>query len=85
MKSLKTFLLVALLALSSSAFAGKVNVNTADADSIAMEMRGIGQSRAQAIVDYRKANGKFRSIDDLTRVKGVGAKTIEKNRNNITL
>ncbi|HHO59998.1 MAG TPA: ComEA family DNA-binding protein [Thiotrichales bacterium] len=85
MKSLKTFLLVALLALSSSAFAGKVNVNTADADSIAMEMNGIGQNRAQAIVDYRKANGKFRSIDDLTRVKGVGAKTIEKNRNKIML
>lgn len=85
MKLLKTLFIVAALSVSSLAFAGKVNINTADADTIASEIHGIGKARAQAIVEYRKANGKFSRIEDLARVKGVGAKTIEKNRDKLSL
>jgi len=85
MKSLIIACFILLLSTASSVFAAQVNINTADADTIATEISGIGQSRAKAIVEYRKANGKFQTIDDLTKVKGIGEKTVEKNRGNIAL
>ena len=69
------------LALSFSAFAAdSVNVNTADAATIAAKLNGIGLAKAEAIVAYREAHGPFKSIDQLAEVKGVGLKTVEKNR-----
>jgi competence protein ComEA len=65
--------------------AGPVNVNTADAATISSELQGVGLARAEAIVQYREANGPFKSADDLVAVKGIGARTIELNRNNILL
>ena len=62
-----------------------VNINTADAATIARELQGIGLSRAQAIVAYREKNGAFRSVDDLRKIKGIGAKVLERNRANIKL
>lgn len=75
--------LLAAMALPLGAFAGPVNVNTADAKTIARELKGIGLSRAQAIVEYREKNGPFKSADDLAKVKGVGMKVVEQNRANI--
>jgi len=75
--------LLAAMALPLGAFAGPVNVNTADATTIARELKGIGLSRAQAIVEYREKNGPFKSADDLAKVKGVGMKVVEQNRANI--
>lgn len=75
--------LLAALILPLPVFAGPVNVNTADAKTIARELTGIGLSRAQAIVDYREKNGPFKSPDDLAKVKGVGMKVVEQNRANI--
>jgi competence protein ComEA len=67
------------------AVAGPVDINKADAATIAKELNGIGLSRAQAIVAYREKNGNFKSIEDLRKVKGIGAKTLERNRTNIRL
>jgi competence protein ComEA len=69
------------LALTASAFAaGKVNVNTADAATIAEALNGVGEAKAEAIVAYRQANGPFKSAEQLAEVKGIGLKTVEKNR-----
>ena len=65
------------------AWAGPVDINKADAKTIAKELNGIGLSRAQAIVEYREKNGAFKSIEELRKVKGIGAKTLEQNRVNI--
>ena len=67
------------------AWAGPVDINKADAATIAKELQGIGLSRAQAIVAYREKNGAFRSVDDLRKIKGIGAKVLERNRANIKL
>ena len=71
--------------VSISAFAGPVDINTADAETISAELQGVGISKAIAIVEFRKANGPFKSVDDLTQVKGIGERTIEMNRANIRL
>ena len=63
--------------------AGPVNINTADAATLSRELKGIGAKRAQAIVDYRKAHGPFKSADELALVKGIGPSAIEKNRADI--
>ncbi|MGV6806912.1 MAG: ComEA family DNA-binding protein [bacterium] len=67
------------------AIASSVNVNTASAEEIAEVLDGIGLKRAEAIVEYRNAHGKFTSADQLLQVKGVGEKTLEKNRDAIKL
>ena len=74
------------LAMVLPAFAATpVNVNKADAQTIATSLDGIGISKAQAIVAYRDAHGPFKSVDDLGNVKGVGAKTLDRNRDAIRL
>lgn len=75
--------LVAALLLAPAAIAGPVNVNTADARTLARELDGIGMAKAEAIVSYRQKNGPFKSADDLAKVKGIGKKTIEQNKPNL--
>jgi len=72
-----------LCGLSAAAFAGPVNINTADAETLSAELNGVGITKAIAIVEDRKANGPFKSADDLARVKGIGSRTVEMNRANI--
>lgn len=60
-----------------------VNVNQASADELATLLVGIGQNKAQAIVDYREANGAFQSAQDLVAVKGIGQATVEKNKSRL--
>ncbi len=81
--SLKTILasLILSCALILPAFAsGPVDINTADAKTLAEGLNGIGLSKAEAIVAYREENGPFKSADELANVKGVGEKTVERNR-----
>lgn len=74
------------LLLAFSAFATeKVNINTADAATLDRVLVGVGPSKAAAIVDYRKANGPFKSAEELAMVKGIGLRTVELNRDRIEL
>lgn len=66
-------------------FAGPVNVNKADAETIARELQGIGPAKARAIVEYREINGPFEAVEDLVKVRGIGNKVLEDNRKNILL
>ena len=75
--------LVAAMLLAPTAIAGPVNVNTADAKTLARELTGVGIARAEAIVAYRQKNGPFKSADDLVKVKGLGKKLVDQNRANL--
>lgn len=63
----------------------KVNINTADAQSLASGLKGVGESRAEEIVRYREAYGPFTSAEELAEVKGIGKSTLDMNRQVITL
>jgi len=71
--------------MSAQTSTAKINVNTANAQQIATTMTGVGESKAKAIVQYRKTNGKFKTLQDLENVDGIGAKTVEKNKGKILL
>jgi len=86
MKSLiKTLSLLILVFAATFAHAEPVNVNTADAATIADSLNGIGLSKAQAIIDYRQKFGAFKTADDLVNVKGIGVKTVAKIRHDVLL
>lgn len=59
-----------------------IDINNASEKEL-QELYGIGVKKAQAIIEYREKNGCFSSIDALLKVKGIGAKTLEKNRENL--
>ncbi len=86
MKTLQTIIGSLLLAgLSCAASAGPLNINTADAQSLADAISGVGLKKAEAIVSYREQYGSFDSVDDLAMVKGIGQRTVELNRDNLTV
>ena len=55
----------------------KININKADIEQLSL-IKGIGSKKAQAIIDYRLANGDFTHLDELTSVKGIGDSTLQK-------
>ena len=63
----------------------QVNINEADAETLAKTLAGIGMVKAQDIVAYREMYGDFTSVDELLEVKGVGPATLERNRHRITI
>lgn len=77
------FVFIAILGLSFSAFA-TVNINTATEAELET-LNGIGPAKAKAIVDYRKKQGGFKSIDELENVEGIGSKTLSNLRKDLTL
>ena len=80
------YALLVSVALCSSALAAEVvNINTADAATLDSVLLNVGPAKAQAIVEYRRENGAFKSAEQLAMVKGIGLKTVEKNRERITL
>lgn len=97
--SLTTFLLISLAApvnavesvIQSKATStveadasGKIDLNTADEIALT-QLPGIGKSKAQAIIAYRKANGKFASLDQLKEVKGIGQGILNKIQSSVIL
>ena len=88
MPSLRT--LLAILALTWTGFATaetveQVNINTADAETIARVLNGVGLKKAEAIVRYRETHGRFDAASDLTRVKGIGPAIVRKNEAKIVV
>jgi len=73
-----------LLATSTQVLAGQVDINTADAGTLASAIDGVGERKAQAIVEHRQTNGPFASVDELAEVKGIGMQTVENNRAALT-
>jgi competence protein ComEA len=71
--------------LAAEASVARVNINTADAATLAAGLKGVGLSRAQDIIRYREAYGPFKSVEELADVKGIGQSTLERNRTVITL
>lgn len=69
-----------LLAGASPLLAGPVNINTADEDTLAEELEGVGPALAAAIVRDRAENGEFESPESLARVRGIGPRVLEANR-----
>jgi competence protein ComEA len=71
-------------AVGSSGSAGKVNINTAGSDEL-QKITGVGPATAEKIINYRSANGSFRSPEDLKKVSGIGDKTYEKMKDQISI
>ena len=84
MRFVPSVLLAAVLTVGSlsltPAWAGPVDINTADASTLAKELNGVGPARANAIVAYRNEHGPFKSVDDLALVKNMPRKVIDSNR-----
>ncbi len=62
-----------------------VNLNSADAETLTRELKGIGATKARAIVEYRDEHGPFSSVDELLEVNGIGSATLEKIRSQLSL
>ena len=63
----------------------QVDINKADADTLALALDGIGLSKAREIVAHRERFGEFKSIEDLEQVRGIGPATIARNRDKILI
>ncbi len=87
MKIFRKFLTILTFVVAANfAFAaGKVNINTADAATLATELVGIGSTKAAAIVKYREENGPFKSVESITAVEGIGEKTLESNADRMVI
>lgn len=90
MRNIKTIVANAIVVLmllggAGAALAAKVDINSADAATLASELKGVGEKKAQAIVAYRDEHGPFKSIQDLAGVKGIGDKVLQDNIDGITV
>lgn len=71
------------LTLAAPAMAAKIDINQANAEKL-QQLDGVGDARAAAIIEYRKSNGAFDSVDQLQKVDGIGDATLEDNRDQLT-
>jgi competence protein ComEA len=85
MNHLAKLVLILVMLVSMQAYAESVDINTASASALASAIDGVGESKAATIVAYRDANGPFGSVDELANVKGIGAATIDKNRDKLAV
>jgi len=80
MDRLRIFMLATLMSFSSWCLAETVDINSADAQTIAKYVKGVGPSKAEAIVAYRQSHGGFEDVSDLIRVKGIGERILTVNK-----
>ncbi len=85
MKPLKIILFTLLLGLCGAGFASEVDINSSDAETIAASLKGIGMKKARAIVAYRESNGPFTSVEELVQVRGIGARTVARIRDDVVI
>ena len=85
MHYLRSLFIAWLMLVSWQAVAGPVDINTADASTLAAAITGVGEKKAATIVRYRDTHGPFASVEELVLVKGIGAATIDRNRQNLTV
>ena len=71
--------------VSMQVYADPVDINTADISILAGAIDGVGEKKAATIVAYRDAHGPFKNVDELSKVKGIGAVTVDKNRHNLVV
>jgi len=84
-KIVQLFIALSLLLGSHLVIADVININTADAQTIAASITGVGEKKALAIVAFRDEHGPFESVDDMTQVKGIGHKLVNKNRDRLSI
>lgn len=75
--------LIAFFLFSLNLHAAPVDVNSADAAMLAESLQGVGPKIASAIVEYRKQHGPYKTVDDLLNIKGLGPRTLERNKSDI--
>jgi competence protein ComEA len=80
----KLLLVFAMWFAMSGAAMAVVNINTATKDELT-SLKGVGDKRAQEIIDYRKKNGNFKSVDDLEKVPGIGPGLMKQIRSQVTV
>jgi len=81
MKLIQSVVAAAVFFVAHGLVAGQsVNINEASADELASALSGIGEARAEAIVEFREEHGPFLSVEDLSLVSGIGDATIDRNR-----
>ena len=85
MVSLRRMATLALVFGPALAFGAGVDINTADAEALAKAINGVGMKKASDIVAYRSQNGPFKTVDELTRVQGLGPGIVDRNRSNLTI
>ena len=85
MKKLRNLAAAMLLCLPVALFAGgTVDINTADKETL-MSLRGVGESFAERIIEYREQNGGLKAVQELTNIRGIGRTLVEKNREMLTV
>ena len=85
MQMLRKFVFIVFISLSPTLFANEaVDINTADKEML-MSVNGIGEKRAEDIISYRKENGEFMSVQELTNIKGIGQSMVDKNIDILTV
>jgi competence protein ComEA len=80
----KLLLALALVFAIGGAAMAAVNINTATKEELT-SLKGIGDKRAQEIINYRTKNGPFKSVDDLGKVPGIGPGILKQIRSNVTV
>lgn len=86
MITLRHLIPCAVLLMAGAVHAGEpVDINTANAETLAEAIDGVGIKKARDIVTYRKKNGPFESVDELIEVSGIGRQTVDGSRENLTV